>query len=180
MSTFFKKFKKFVKNARQDRIYKEGKKLPDSPENLKTYGIPLYGIPIDDIKKTIKEIKQEPQEKKKDIKTKYASQGKVKSNKYLRHKKVLSTKKESINLGELTTFISGTLLFAGLLMIGISDYNWESQELIIPIRNQMQEEIITPPIMWELNKWELDNLDLDAMDLEKIRIIETCMFGICK
>ena len=143
MSTFFKKFKKFVKNARQDRIYKEGKKLPDSPENLKTYGIPLYGIPIDDIKKTIKEIKQAPLAKKKDIKTKYASQGKVKSNKYLRHKKVLSTKKESINLGDLTTAISGTLFFVVFLIIGISDYKeYESNRYQLEIQlNQYTTEL---------------------------------------
>ena len=143
MSTFFKKFKKFVKNSRQDRVYKEGKKLPDSPENLKTYGIPLYGIPIEDIKKTIKEIKQEPQEKKKDIKTKYASQGKVKSNKYLRHKKVLSTKKESINLGDLTTAISGTLFFVVFLIIGISDYKeYESNRYQLEIQlNQYTTEL---------------------------------------
>jgi len=61
MNRFFKKFKKIVKNARQDRIYKDGKKLPDSPENLKTYGIPLYGygIPIEEVKKTIKDLNQE-------------------------------------------------------------------------------------------------------------------------
>ena len=143
MSTFFKKFKKFVKNSRQDRVYKEGKKLPDSPENLKTYGIPLYGIPIEDIKKTIKEIKQEPQEKKKDIKTKYASQGKVKSNKYSKHKKVLSTKKESINLGDLTTAISGTLFFVVFLIIGISDYKeYESNRYQLEIQlNQYTTEL---------------------------------------
>ena len=92
MSTFFTKFKKFVKNSRQDRVYKEGKKLSDSPENLKTYGIPLYGIPIEDIKKTIKEIKQEPQEKKKKNKKNNVSKGQIKSQKSARYKKLLPTK----------------------------------------------------------------------------------------
>ena len=91
MSTFFKKFKKFVKNARQDRIYKEGKKLPDIPENLKTYGIPLYGIPIEDIKKTIKEIKQEPQEKKKRTKKSNVSNGQIKSQKSARYENWFTT-----------------------------------------------------------------------------------------
>ena len=52
MSKFFKNFKKFVKNTRQDRIYKDGLRLPDTPENLKTYGIPLYGMHIDEVIKS--------------------------------------------------------------------------------------------------------------------------------
>ena len=163
MSKFFKNFKKFVKNSRQDRIYKHGLKLPDTPENLKTYGIPLYGMHIDEVIKKIETTIEKPQERKQNIKTKYRSQGKVKSNKYSRHKKVLSTKKESISLEDLKTTISGTLLFAGLVMISVSDYR-ESQELAIPIRNQMHQfrntwkniklenETFTPPINWELEK----------------------------
>lgn len=101
MNRFFKKFKKIVKNARQDRIYKDGKKLPDSPENLKTYGIPLYGygIPIEEVKKTIKDLNQENKSSKsRSKKTKTKSQIEkekiAKEYKKFRLKKKAKIKKE--------------------------------------------------------------------------------------
>ena len=143
MSKFFKNFKKFVKNSRQDRIYKDGLKLPDTPENLKTYGIPLYGMHIDEVIKKIETTIEKPQERKQNIKTKYRSQGKVKSNKYSRPKKVLSTKKENINLEGISIAISGTLLFTGFLIIGISDYKeYESNQYLLQIQvNQFKDDV---------------------------------------
>ncbi len=58
MSLFFKKFKKFVKNAPQDGIYKEGQKLPDSPEKLKTLSQKFRNNPNIIYKTKAEELKQ--------------------------------------------------------------------------------------------------------------------------
>ena len=58
MSLFFKKFKKFVKNAPQDGIYKEGQKLPDSPEKFKTQSQTFRNNPNIIYKTKAEELKQ--------------------------------------------------------------------------------------------------------------------------
>jgi len=99
MNRFFKKFKKFVKNSRQDRIYKERGQLPDTQQNLKTYGIPLYGygIPNEKVKKPIKDLNQKNQTSKIKSKKTKTQPNKATQNKNSYLKEVKTTKKLDIS-----------------------------------------------------------------------------------